>query len=98
MGSETVMSSSANWRATAPVAKWVGDRIEKRRSTGALQNVAANPRRNMCGCVLEYGAAAPLFHWDCRFYRGRITSLNAVINFLFSSIVPTEMRTHSGKP
>src|SRR4029077_4955100 len=40
MVSETVMIPNPNCRATAPVAKCVGDRIEKRRRAGALQTLA----------------------------------------------------------
>jgi hypothetical protein len=51
----------------------------------------------MSGRRLGEGRCAA-FHWDRRFYCAPITSLNAAISFLFSSIVPTEMRTHSTKP
>ena len=55
---------------------------------------------NRSGCQIRLRRCSAAFR--LRFFRARyrlrISSLSAVINFLFSSIVPTEMRTHSGKP
>jgi hypothetical protein len=98
-----MLSSIANCTATASVAKFARcwarpGNIETGRALSAVQNGAV-----IAGSItrLRFGVRRCCAAFKLKFsrpYGTPIVSLSAATNFLFCSIVPTEMRTHSGKP